>query len=76
VGTRLRSRLLEYAERHPLIGAVHSIGLYVGVELVHCQERGPEETAAICERMRELRVIVQPTSDRMCAPKITPPPCR
>ncbi|WP_246144025.1 aminotransferase [Actinacidiphila oryziradicis] len=78
VGAHLRSRLLELADRHPLIGAVHGTGLYVGVELVRDhQERtpAPEETAAICERMRELGVIVQPTSDRMCVLKIKPPLC-
>jgi len=78
VGAHLRSRLLELADRHPLIGAVHGTGLYVGVELVRDREErtpAPEETAAICERMRELGVIVQPTSDRMCVLKIKPPLC-
>ncbi|MFE2040229.1 aminotransferase [Streptomyces sp. NPDC059477] len=78
VGDRLRDGLLELAERHPLIGAVHGSGLYLGVELVRdrvTREPAAEETAAICERLRELGVIVQPTSDRQCVLKIKPPLC-
>ncbi|MEV7283232.1 aminotransferase [Streptomyces sp. NPDC093252] len=78
VGGRLRAGLLALAERHPLIGAVHGSGLYLGVELVRdraTREPAAEETAAICERLRELGVIVQPTSDRQCVLKIKPPLC-
>ena len=60
----------------PIIGAVHGIGLYVGVELVRDRttlEPATAETAAICERLRELGVIMQPTSDRLCVLKIKPP---
>ncbi|WP_371402763.1 aminotransferase [Kribbella sp. NBC_00662] len=76
VGDHLRARLLDLADRHPIIGAVHGMGLYVGVELVRDRttlEPAPAETAAICERMRELGVIMQPTSDRLCVLKIKPP---
>ncbi|MFC6160043.1 aminotransferase [Kribbella jiaozuonensis] len=76
VGDHLRMRLLELADRHPIIGAVHGMGLYVGVELVRDRitlEPAAAETAAICERMRELGVIMQPTSDRLCVLKIKPP---
>jgi 4-aminobutyrate aminotransferase-like enzyme/Ser/Thr protein kinase RdoA (MazF antagonist) len=76
VGAHLRQRLLELADRHPIIGAVHGLGLYIGVELVRDRdtlEPAQAETAAICERMRELGVIMQPTSDRLCVLKIKPP---
>jgi 4-aminobutyrate aminotransferase-like enzyme/Ser/Thr protein kinase RdoA (MazF antagonist) len=76
VGAHLKGRLEALAEKHELIGAVHGLGLYLGVELVRDREtREPAvaETAAICERMRELGVIVQPTSDRQCVLKIKPP---
>lgn len=76
VGGHLRRRLLALAGRHPIIGAVHGMGLYLGAEMVRDRatlEPATEETAAICERMRELGVIMQPTSDRMCVLKIKPP---
>ncbi|MET0703796.1 MAG: aminotransferase class III-fold pyridoxal phosphate-dependent enzyme, partial [Mycobacterium sp.] len=78
VGEHLRSRLTELAQRHPLIGAVHGSGLYMGVELVRDRqtlEPAVTETAAICERMRELGVIVQPTGDHLCVLKMKPPMC-
>ncbi|WP_105969210.1 aminotransferase [Streptomyces geranii] len=78
VGGYLKGRLVELADRHPLIGAVHGSGLYLGVEFVRDRttlEPATEETAAICERLRELGVIMQPTSDRQCVLKIKPPLC-
>ena len=76
VGAHLRQRLLELADRHKIIGAVHGMGLYVGVEMVRDRvtlEPAPAETSAICDRMHELGVIIQPTSDRQCVLKIKPP---
>ncbi|WP_284744872.1 aminotransferase [Amycolatopsis sp. RTGN1] len=76
VGAQLRGRLLDLADRHPLIGAVHGMGLYLGVELVRDRETlepATAETAAICERLRELGVIMQPASDRLCVLKVKPP---
>ncbi|MEO6942875.1 MAG: aminotransferase, partial [Terrimesophilobacter sp.] len=78
VGGHLATRLRELAGRHPLIGTVHGLGLYLGVELVRDQEtREPAdtETAAICERLLELGVIMQPTSERQNVLKIKPPLC-
>jgi 4-aminobutyrate aminotransferase-like enzyme len=54
------------------------MGLYLGLELVRDRttlEPAATETAAICERLRELGIIMQPTSDRMCVLKIKPPLC-
>ncbi|WP_382307628.1 aminotransferase class III-fold pyridoxal phosphate-dependent enzyme [Herbiconiux sp. UC225_62] len=76
VGSHLKHRLESLADKHDLIGAVHGLGLYLGVELVRdrdTREPADVETAMICERMRELGVIVQPTSDRQCVLKIKPP---
>ena len=78
VGAHLVSRLQELAGRHPLIGAVHGLGLYLGIELVRDRETlepATAETAAICERMLELGVIVQPTSERQNVLKVKPPLC-
>jgi 4-aminobutyrate aminotransferase-like enzyme len=76
VGEHLRLRLEELADRAPFIGAVHGRGLYLGVELVRDREtREPatEETAAICDRMLELGVVIQPTGDRQNVLKLKPP---
>ncbi|MGK2881899.1 MAG: aminotransferase [Mycobacterium sp.] len=78
VGEHLRTRLTALADRHPIIGAVHGSGLYMGVELVRDRETlepAVTETAAICERMRELGVVVQPTGDHNCVLKMKPPMC-
>jgi 4-aminobutyrate aminotransferase-like enzyme/Ser/Thr protein kinase RdoA (MazF antagonist) len=78
VGSHLKGRLSELAERHALVGAVHGDGLYLGVEFVRDRgtlEPAAAETMAICDRLRELGVIMQPTSDRMCVLKIKPPLC-
>lgn len=76
VGGRLKARLQELARKHPIIGAVHGSGLYLGVELVRdrdTREPAPEETARICDRLLDLGVIMQPTSDRQCVLKVKPP---
>lgn len=78
VGDHIVARISEMATRHPLIGTVHGSGLYMGVELVRDRatlEPAVGETAAICERMRELGVIVQPTGDRQNVLKMKPPMC-
>lgn len=78
IGTHLKRGLEQLAVKHPLIGAVHGSGLYLGVEFVRDRETlepATEETAAICERLLELGVVVQPTSDRQCVLKIKPPLC-
>lgn len=78
IGDHLKARINELASRHPIIGTVHGSGLYMGVELVRDRvtlEPAAAETAAICERMRELGVIVQPTGDRQNVLKMKPPMC-
>jgi 4-aminobutyrate aminotransferase-like enzyme len=78
VGEHLRRRLQELAERHPLISAVHGRGLYLGVELVRdgdTLEPATGETAAICERMLQLGVVVQPTGEHLNLLKVKPPLC-
>jgi 4-aminobutyrate aminotransferase-like enzyme len=78
IGDYLKKRLLLLAESHPLIGAVHGEGLYLGVELVRDRltlEPATAETYAICDRLLTLGIVVQPTSDRLCVLKIKPPLC-
>ena len=78
VGGHLKARLEELGLRHEIIGAVHGSGLYLGVELVRDRttlEPAAGETAAICDRMLDLGVVIQPTSDRMNVLKVKPPLC-
>jgi 4-aminobutyrate aminotransferase-like enzyme/Ser/Thr protein kinase RdoA (MazF antagonist) len=78
VGDHVAARVASLAARHALIGAMHGMGLYGGIELVRDRETlepATEEAFAICERMRELGIIVQPTSDRMNVLKVKPPLC-
>ncbi|WEK61541.1 MAG: aminotransferase [Candidatus Microbacterium colombiense] len=76
IGEYLREQVL--ALGNPLIGAVHGSGLYLGIELVIDQttrEPATPDTAGVCERMRDLGVIVQPTGDHQNVLKIKPPLC-
>jgi 4-aminobutyrate aminotransferase-like enzyme len=76
IGGILRSGLEELATRHELIGAVHGLGLYLGVELVRSRESlepATAETAAICDALLREGVIMQPTGDHKNVLKIKPP---
>jgi 4-aminobutyrate aminotransferase-like enzyme/Ser/Thr protein kinase RdoA (MazF antagonist) len=78
VGAHLKGRLRELATRHPLIGAVHGLGLYLGVEFVRDPETlepATEETRAICDRLLELGIVMQPTGDHQNVLKTKPPLC-
>ncbi len=78
VGDLLSGLLTELMGRHRLIGAIHGMGLYQGVELVRdrvTMEPASVEAYAICNRMLELGVIIQPTSDNMNVLKVKPPMC-
>ncbi|MGE2737165.1 aminotransferase [Mycolicibacterium vaccae] len=78
VGAHLKSRLSALGDRHPLVGTVHGFGLYLGVEFVRDRQTlapATEETAAICDRMLDLGVIIQPTGDHQNILKTKPPLC-
>ena len=65
-------------DKPPIIGTVHGVGLYLGVEMVRDRESlepAVEETSAICNRMLELGVVIQPTGDQMNILKTKPPLC-
>jgi 4-aminobutyrate aminotransferase-like enzyme/Ser/Thr protein kinase RdoA (MazF antagonist) len=78
VGAHLKARLQALQGKHPIIGTVHGIGLYLGVEMIRDPETlepASEETRAICDRMLELGVIIQPTGDHQNILKTKPPLC-
>ncbi len=78
VGEHLRRRLESLRDRHELVGAVHGVGLYLGVELVRdsdTRQPATQEAYAICDRLLELGVICQPTGDYSNVLKVKPPLC-
>ncbi|MEE4104373.1 aminotransferase [Pseudomonas viridiflava] len=78
IGDHFKARLQALADHHPLVGAVHGMGFYLGVEFVRDRqtlEPATEETAQLCERLRELGIFMQPTGDYLNILKIKPPMC-
>ena len=78
VGDHLKARLEMLCQRHALAGAVHGMGLYLGLEFVRDRNTlapATEETAAICNRLLDLGILMQPTGDHLNVLKIKPPLC-
>ena len=78
IGAFLRAGFEELAGRHEPIGAVHGRGLYMGVDLVTdraTKEPAPALADRVCERMRSLGVVMQPTGDAGNVLKVKPPLC-
>ncbi|WP_062525159.1 aminotransferase [Demequina rhizosphaerae] len=75
MGERLRGGLLDLCARFPALGAVHGMGLYLGVEVVRGGPDAPDPAGAhaICEALLDEGVIVQPTGDHKNVLKIKPP---
>lgn len=76
VGGYFKERLLALIDKHPLVGAVHGSGFYLGLELVRNRETlepATEETTYLCDRLRELGIFMQPTGDYLNILKIKPP---
>lgn len=78
LGDYFKARLETLAERFPLVGAVHGMGFYLGVEFVRDRmslEPATHETEMLCNRLLELGVLMQPTGDYLNILKIKPPMC-
>lgn len=76
VGRLIADGVRELAGRHPLIGAVHGTGLYLGIELVRDRESlepARTEAAEVCERLLDHGFIVQAASERQNVLKVKPP---
>jgi 4-aminobutyrate aminotransferase-like enzyme len=76
VGTHLITQVERLAKKHPIIGTVHGSGLYLGVELVRDRETlepAAQETVWVCERLLELGIVMQATSERQNVLKVKPP---
>ena len=78
IGAVLKAGIEELTGRHEQIGRVLGRGLYLGVDIVRDRASGdaaPAEAVAVCDRMRQLGVILQPTGDRGNVLKLKPPLC-
>ncbi|MCU7250165.1 aminotransferase [Pseudomonas koreensis] len=76
VGGHFKARLEALIDKHPLVGAVHGSGFYLGLELIRNRETlepATEETMLLCDRLRELGIFMQPTGDDLNILKIKPP---
>ncbi len=76
IGGYFKERLLALIDEHPLVGAAHGSGFYLGLELVRNRqtlEPATEETTYLCDRLRELGIFMQPTGDYLNILKIKPP---
>ena len=61
VGAYLKERLLELAERHPVIGDVRGMGLMIAIELVHDQttkEPAPDVALRLMDAAKERGLII------------------
>ncbi|WNN40265.1 aminotransferase [Pseudomonas inefficax] len=77
-GRYFKSRLQALVDKHPLAGAAHGSGFYLGLELVRDRatlEPATEETMTLCNRLRDLGIFMQPTGDYLNILKIKPPMC-
>ncbi|MQG94436.1 aminotransferase [Pseudomonas sp. MN1F] len=77
-GRYFKARLQALVDKHPLAGAAHGSGFYLGLELVRNRdtlEPASEETMLLCDRLRELGIFMQPTGDYLNILKIKPPMC-
>ncbi|QBF24135.1 aminotransferase [Pseudomonas tructae] len=78
VGGYFKARLQQLVDKHPLAGAVHGSGFYLGLELVRDRqtlEPASAETTLLCNRLRDLGIFMQPTGDYLNILKIKPPMC-
>ncbi|HEX7049085.1 MAG TPA: aminotransferase class III-fold pyridoxal phosphate-dependent enzyme [Longimicrobiales bacterium] len=76
VGARLLEGLRRLAERHPLIGDVRGMGLFLGIELVldrETLEPAPDHAARVVERMRENGILLSTDGPLHNVIKIKPP---
>ncbi|MEO6222738.1 MAG: aminotransferase class III-fold pyridoxal phosphate-dependent enzyme [Vicinamibacterales bacterium] len=76
VGEHLRQGFQQLASHYTLIGNVRGLGLFIGVEFVrdrHTLEPAPEAASYVCNRLRELGVLVSVDGPRHNVLKIKPP---
>jgi alanine-glyoxylate transaminase/(R)-3-amino-2-methylpropionate-pyruvate transaminase len=78
VGTHLKRRLMELADRQPLIGEVRGVGLMLGVELVRdrtTKEPAATEAADVLELAKERGLLIGKGGLHGNTLRIKPPMC-
>ncbi len=76
IGALLLAGLAELAQRHPLIGDVRGMGLFIGVELVTdrtAREPATRQASYVKNRLRERRVLIGTEGPQDNVLKIRPP---
>jgi 4-aminobutyrate aminotransferase-like enzyme len=76
VGSRFKEGLEGLKSRHPLIGDVRGLGLFLGVELVRDRKTlapATEEAACVVERMKDKKILVSADGPFRNVLKIKPP---
>jgi 4-aminobutyrate aminotransferase-like enzyme len=75
-GARLKAGLERLKMKHPHVGDVRGLGLFLGVELVLDREArtpAPRQAAYVAERMREEGILISPDGPDRNVLKIKPP---
>ncbi|XP_074849563.1 ethanolamine-phosphate phospho-lyase [Carettochelys insculpta] len=78
VGNYLRELLNKLKEKHPLVGDVRGIGLFVGVDLVKDQQKRTPATAEaqhIIYKLKEQRILLSADGPHRNILKFKPPMC-
>ncbi|MGH9367355.1 MAG: aminotransferase class III-fold pyridoxal phosphate-dependent enzyme, partial [Thermoanaerobaculia bacterium] len=78
VGERFREGLEELGRRHPIVGDVRGLGLFLGIELVRNRETlepASEEAAYVVERMKEHGILLSTDGPFRNVIKMKPPLC-
>jgi 4-aminobutyrate aminotransferase-like enzyme len=76
VGNDIHAALIDLASRHPVIGDVRGLGLFIGIELVRDAngiEPAPAETSYIVERMKTKGILLSVDGPSHNVIKIKPP---
>jgi 4-aminobutyrate aminotransferase-like enzyme len=76
VGSYLKDRLADLATRHPIVGDVRGLGLFLGIDLVRDHDArtpAPEQARYLVERMRDLGILLSTDGPHRNVVKIKPP---
>ncbi len=76
VGAYLLGGLRAVGQRHPLVGDVRGLGLFIGIELVRDRETrapAPEQAAYVANRLRERGILLSTDGPLHNVLKIKPP---